>query len=490
MSVVIGHSYGFPMLYQFGDGASTSLINATGFISLAAALFLSMGSAGLASALASKTSGGLLLRRFAPICLFVPFIGLIAGFEKTFSNVLVLAALLSFGLPIITYFAAANMNKAEKSLLEQRHTNHMLARIVETSSDAITSQTLDRVIVSWNQGAENLYGYSSSEAVGQNALSIMATTSDDGALNGLIEQIKAGQSIQNVETTRRRKDGNLLPVRITCSPILDESGNVVGMSTFERDITAQKLAESRVSEFFAMVSHELRTPLTSIHAALRLIQDGLVEGEDLVDMVNVASGSSNRLLFLINDILDLKKIESGEMDLQREPLRTEDLLTSAVQSMYGLSAAKEVSLQSELRACGMVCADQHRIMQVFANLVSNAIKFSPQGSCVRLVAQEAHHGVRFCVIDQGIGIHERDQGKLFQKFQQIDSAANRKHNGTGLGLAVSKAIVELHGGTIGVDSEPGKGSTFWFELPNFARIHEIATTDCRPPAEVCAASSR
>jgi len=234
------------------------------------------------------------------------------------------------------------------------------------------------------------------------------------------------------------------------------------------DISQRKAVERMKSEFVSTVSHELRTPLTSIRGALGLLEGGVL-GElpsDAMDVVHIARSSTDRLVRLINDILDLEKIEAGKLELRHGPVDISRLITSTVESLRALADEAGVELRIDASFHGEIMGDEDRLAQVLTNFASNALKFSPRGGYVDIRARSVKNGrVRLEVIDQGIGINEKDLARLFKRFEQLDGGDRRKTGGTGLGLSISKAIVEQHAGTIGVESVIGKGSTFWFELP-------------------------
>ena len=225
-------------------------------------------------------------------------------------------------------------------------------------------------------------------------------------------------------------------------------------------------------QFLANVSHELRTPLNSVIGFSELLLTGQVEGAALSDTqrdyLETISRNGRHLLQLINELLDLSKIAAGRMDLHLEPVPLDALFREAVDSVRAQLEARRHRLALEPAAQSVsVTADRGRVLQILLNLLSNAIKFTPDGGLVTLVARVesgARH-VRVTVTDTGIGIAPQDQARLFQEFVQLDAAPSRRYEGTGLGLALSKRLVELHGGAIGVESALGKGSTFWFTLP-------------------------
>lgn len=228
-------------------------------------------------------------------------------------------------------------------------------------------------------------------------------------------------------------------------------------------IEERKAVERMKSEFIASVNHELRTPLTSMIGSLGLVREGGA-GElppDARKFVDIAYANSERLAALVNDILDMERIEADRMDMRIEPVDTGALLRRAVELNAAYAERFGARLELVPGAAPSVRADPDRLMQVLTNLLSNAAKHSPAGGAVRLAVQVAGRALRISVSDSGPGIAPEFRARLFGKFEQAD----RAHGGTGLGLAISKALVERMQGRIGVDSEPGRGATFWFELP-------------------------
>ncbi len=345
--------------------------------------------------------------------------------------------------------------------------NRRLANMVEWSGEAIIGINLDGKITSWNRGAMSYFGYEADQAKGQHIALIYP---DDKMAE--MEQFEAaarrGEKIEGHETQRQARDGKVLDVSVTHSPVFDDQHRVIGISAVIHDITERKLADRRVSEFYSIVSHELRTPLTSVRGVLGLIEGGIVEAgsSEAAGLMTVARDSTDRLIRLINDMLDLKKIESGKMVLQCKPIGVNKLVSDCLDSLKGMAETAHVKLNLDLKYEGQVFADVDKATQVLTNLVSNAIKFSPGGSEI-IVSTGAAEGnmARFKVIDNGPGIEQSNQGRLFEKFQQLDSSDTRQQGGTGLGLAICKALVSEHKGKIGLESKLGQGSTFWFELP-------------------------
>jgi signal transduction histidine kinase len=254
-----------------------------------------------------------------------------------------------------------------------------------------------------------------------------------------------------------------------------------------RDVTARHELERMKDEFIAVVSHELRTPLTAIRGALGLLETGVVGevSEAGRTLARIGRSNSDRLIRLVNDILDLESVVAGGVALNIEPLTANGLVEPALRALASIADEANVALQRDVGVGDDLefQGDRDRLAQVLTNLLDNAIKFSPPGTSVTVRTQaEGEEHVRICVQDRGPGISKADQQRLFQRFGMLDSSNARKASGTGLGLAISKAIVDLHGGSVGVESAPGKGATFYFSLPRRPLLPELKAADADEPA--------
>lgn len=345
----------------------------------------------------------------------------------------------------------------------------ILERAVQSARNGIviTDPRLpDNPIVYANPAFSEMTGYSEAEIVGHNCRFLQGTDCNQGELVDMRAAISEGRSIITV-LRNYRKDGSMFWNELSISPVHDEEGNVINFIGVQNDITARKEADRRVSEFYSMVSHELRTPLSSVRASLGLIDEG--SAGDIPSgarrLVTIALQNAERLLKLVDDILDFKKMETGNLDLNAAIVEPDAIITSVISSLSQLAANADIRLVKQINTRKALCADPDRVSQVLINLIANAIKFSPKRSTIIVAVNDMNKSMRFAITDEGPGIAERDKEKLFRKFQQLDSSDTRPKPGSGLGLAISKTIVELHGGTIGVDSVVGTGSTFWFILP-------------------------
>lgn len=342
-----------------------------------------------------------------------------------------------------------------------------LAAIVQSSEDAIIGVDLAGKIIDWNKGAETMYGFRAEEVIGEHQ-NIIVPGELQREAEDTFASIISGENVARQETIRRTKLNENIDVSITSSPIKNSLGQIIGVSSIARDITERKIADRRVSEFYSMVSHELRTPLSSIKGAMALLNSGIMGKISLEakELVEIAIKSCDRLIRLINDILDVKKIESGKLNLKASTLNPELLFDAIIQDFKPKLQEKNIQVNKEVLQVTPIEGDFDRIYQVLTNLTENAIKFSDPDSIISLKLENTENNmIKFSISDRGPGIPDENIPQLFKMFQQLDSSDTRAKGGTGLGLAICKAIVEQHGGQIGVETKPGQGSTFWFKLP-------------------------
>ncbi|MDZ4834918.1 MAG: ATP-binding protein [Candidatus Melainabacteria bacterium] len=325
----------------------------------------------------------------------------------------------------------------------------------------------DNPITYVNPSFLELTGYSQDEVINHNCRFLQGNDRDQEGLRELRKAIQQGTAI-TVVLRNYRKDNSLFWNELTVSPVHDESGRLINFIGIQNDITARTEAEKRISEFYSKISHELRTPLSSIRTALSLLKEGnggpMTSGS--LKLVEIAGRNTSRLLRLVNDILDFRKIEAGKMELRLEETAPAELIDQVLGELEATAKDRNITFEIIINCDDKMQIDRDRIAQVLSNLTVNAIKFSPTNGKVKIHTIKNRDGfICFRVIDRGQGIAKSDFGKLFQKFQQIDSSDTRAPGGTGLGLSISKSLVESHGGEIGVDSKVGRGSIFWFEIP-------------------------
>jgi PAS domain S-box-containing protein len=350
-----------------------------------------------------------------------------------------------------------------------------IENLVDNAGDAIISTDVGDRILTWNHGAEVIFGYSKEETVGQ-SLTILLPSHRAGELEEIREKVRLTGVIRNLEVRRIKKDGIIIEASLAVSPIRDKDDNVIGFLHLARDVTEKKRYEQRLKEldkmksaFVSNVSHELRTPLTAIKASADNMLDRLIgdlNGKQVGYLTRIKS-NSDRLARLINDLLDLSTIEAGKIDLRPTNLPLVTLVKEAAESLKPVAAEKLINLTVMSADPGVIAwADRDKVIQVLMNLIGNALKFTPtRGKVTIAVAKNSAAWMQISVTDTGPGIPAEEVNKVFGRFYQIGQAGTPKTQGTGLGLAISKALVEMHGGKIWVESEAGKGSTFSFTLP-------------------------
>lgn len=346
-----------------------------------------------------------------------------------------------------------------------------LAAIVDSSEDAIVSKNLDGIVQTWNPAAERLFGYTAEEMVGRSITTIIPADRLDEEAD-VLSRIRRGIAIEHFETIRQRKDGTLIDISLSVSPIKTAGGIIVGASKIARDITAQRAlmraleeAIRAKDEFLAMLSHELRTPLNAVLGYSRMLRDRSLQGERLDRALEVIDRNAQVLSQLVSDVLDVSSIVTGKGRLNRATHDIRSIASNAADVVRPAAEAKGVALELHLPTEAMCLCDADRIQQVIWNLLSNAIKFTPTGGTVTLTLRAGPNELEVTVADTGIGIPADHLPHVFRRFWQGESPHHHP-GGLGLGLALARHFVELHGGTIDVSSEgQGRGASFRFRLP-------------------------
>ena len=333
-------------------------------------------------------------------------------------------------------------------------------RLSSAASEGIAIVFDERVIEA-NNAFTRLFGYEPGDLLGQSVMSFIAPESRD-----LVARNLTIASEKPHDARGRRRDGSTFDIELTIKKIAYRDRPSFGYVV--RDISERKEIDRLKSEFVSIVSHELRTPLTSIRGSLGLMEAGAVGDlpSKARELTRIARQNADRLIRLINDILDLEKIEAGKIQLQIAALDVADLVGSTIAELRGMAHLYKVSIETDVQRGEPVAGDRDRVVQILTNLLSNALKFSPEGGVVRVIVTRGEAGfLRFVIRDEGQGISTEQQARLFMRFEQLEAANTRRRGGTGLGLAISRSLVEQQGGRIGVESTPWRGSEFWFELP-------------------------
>ena len=347
--------------------------------------------------------------------------------------------------------------------------------VVDNVVDGIITISETGEIETFNPAAEQIFGYTASQIIGQNVRILMPGPyrgEHDGYLRAYLKTGEAKIIGIGREVVGKRKDGSTFPMDLAVSEMQIGSSSI--FTGVVRDITERKQADLIKNEFISTVSHELRTPLTSIKGSLGLIKSGVIGKlpDKLRSLLEIAYSNSDRLERLINDILDIEKIEAGKMDFHLRPVEIVELVEKAIEANkgYGDKHGATFVLKDTPPEKAMVEGDEDRLMQALSNLMSNAAKFSPQGERVEVSVSSGAVGVRVSVTDHGPGIAPEFRSKIFEKFSQADSSDTRQEGGTGLGLSITKTIIEHHDGFLGFETEMGKGATFYFVLPALAEL--------------------
>jgi len=346
-----------------------------------------------------------------------------------------------------------------------------LALFAERAPIAVLELDVEGRIKEVNHEAENLFGYPAGELIEKGAsVKILVRPKFHAEFDAQWQAlIKSRESVAGLKISNPRRDGIEVVCEWTVTPLVNPDGSIISIIAQGRDITQQLEADRLKQEFTSTLSHELRTPLTSIIGSLQLVNAGVL-GElnaDQAELTEVAERNGQRLLDLINDILDIEKIESGKLTLFPEPMPMDELVNESMKLNQGFADRYKVRLEaSGLNPEVRVNADRKRLLQVMTNLISNAAKFSPTGGSVDIEMRKVNGKVVVISVgDRGKGIPEDFRNRIFGRFAQADSADTRAKGGTGLGLAICKRLIEMMDGTIGFSDRPGGGTSFWFELP-------------------------
>jgi len=346
-----------------------------------------------------------------------------------------------------------------------------LALFFERSPIAVLELDAKGVIQEMNHAGELLFGFAAAELIGQTVKTLVLAKYQPDFDAEWTKLVATRRPLAGLKVRNPRRDGLTVVCEWTVTPLVNPEGELISVIAQGRDITAQLEAERLKKEFTSTLSHELRTPLTSIIGSLQLINAGVLGDvpKDVAELTEVAERNGQRLLDLINDILDVEKIESGKLTLNPQVIRVDELVREAMVLNKGFGDRFKVRFEARGELSPReVIADHKRLLQVMTNLLSNAAKFSPEGQVVEITTEERADCLRVAVHDRGPGIPESFKARVFGRFNQADSTTSRQKGGTGLGLAICKRLVEMMQGRIGFQDREGGGTTFWFELPRHA----------------------
>jgi len=365
--------------------------------------------------------------------------------------------------------------------------------IVDSSDDAIISKNLNGIVMSWNKSAERIFGYTAAEMIGRSIETLFPQDRLDEEPQ-ILARLQRGERVDHFETQRQRKDGKLIDVSLTISPIHCAGGVIVGASKIARDITEQKEAQRKLSialdelkqadrmkaEFLATLSHELRTPLNAILGWVQILKEDPNE-EDIQHAIPIIERNVRSQSQLIEELLDMSRIETGKISLDLQPVDLAGVVSAGIETVRPAAEAKEIRLTSAFSSVtGIVMGDKDRIQQIVWNLLTNAIKFTPRNGRVHVMIKRANSHVEVSVTDTGRGISEEFLGQVFDRFRQADASPSRRYGGLGLGLSIVKHLTELHGGSVRVASDGlDKGASFVVCFPLHPVRHDSPRAEAR-----------
>ncbi|GHO88304.1 sensor histidine kinase [Dictyobacter formicarum] len=361
---------------------------------------------------------------------------------------------------------AGKITNSDTPIVKEIEERALLAAIVDSSDDAIVSKTLDSIIMSWNHAAEEMFGYTAEEAVGQSILLIVPPELHHEEVE-IIQKLRAGIRIQHYETVRVRKDKTRIEVSLSISPVKDSEGRIIGGAKIARDISKRKAEERNKDAFISMASHELKTPITSLKGFTQVLLRRFKQQNDeyTVRLLSRMDGQLNKLIKRINEMLDISIIESGQLEYHREAFAVNSVVQEIVETVQETTRTHHIVIEQQPYV--QIFGDKDRIEQVLMNLLTNAIKYSPQANRVIVRVETDTNGSNAIikVQDFGLGIARSHQQHIFRRFYRVNEEKSQNFPGLGIGLYICDEIVKRHGGHISVQSEEGKGSTFSLVLP-------------------------
>lgn len=358
-------------------------------------------------------------------------------------------------------FIGTVLDITETVLAEEK--NARLLAIIDSSNDAIIGFNLEGNITTWNNAAEDIFGFLQNEVIGSTADSLIPAEKRQ-ELTDMLAKVARGERVHQLETRMLSKDQGGIEVAITLSPIKEASGKIIGFSKIVRDITEKKHEEQRKNSFIAMVSHEIKTPITAVTAYLQMLLQRAQKEQDsfYINMLSRADIKVKKMTAMVQDFLNVTRLEEGKLQIQKQEFELAPLIKEIADDGQFLSNQHTFNTINcdELK----VFADKEKLGHVLSNLLSNAIKYSPNGGYIFIKCEPLDHKVRISVTDQGIGIKPLDQKRIFERFYRVDDENEYTPSGFGIGLYLASEILSYHNSQIHIHSKEGLGSTFFFDL--------------------------
>jgi PAS domain S-box-containing protein len=353
--------------------------------------------------------------------------------------------------------------RAEEAL---RESEERFRALTESTSDWVWEVDVDGVYTYTSPKVKDLLGYEPEEVIGKTPFDLMPPEEAKRVAEEFQAIVESQRSFARLENTNRHKDGRLVVLESSGVPFFDADGRLCGYRGIDRDITERKKLEEMKDEFIGLVSHELRTPLTVVMGAVNtaLSEGSRLSAEEMRQLLQDAAWEADSLSHLLENLLELSRAQAGRLVLHAEPMGVENVVQNVVEKISRRASGHRFLIDFP-RGLRPIPVDPLRLERILHNLLENAVNYSPQGSEIRVFAKRDRERLVIGIADQGIGISLRDQAKLFGAFQRLEQPGLEGVKGAGLGLLVCRRLVEAHGGRIWVESEPGRGSTFYFTLP-------------------------
>ena len=386
--------------------------------------------------------------------------------------------ILSIAITIIADQLEKSKRSLKKSLQAERESQALIRAITDGVNEALLLISSDQCVLDLNQRFVEIFGVPRENILGQRLEDIQTMFDQIFAEADSLFELAVNTSVDTTQDYTRLVVQNWPQARelqLYSTPIQDQTGFLGRLFVF-RDVTHEREVDRMKTEFVSLVSHELRTPLTSIKGFTEMVLDGDAGeiNEEVEEYLGIVDNNAERLVALVNDLLDISRIESGRIQLKVEAVDLNEIVQTVVATMQHNIEQKQQSLSVQIAPdATIVKGDQDKLVQVLTNYVSNAYKYTQEGGKIQIAITKQDNLAQVAVSDNGFGIAPEDQERLFTRFYRVDNAMTRQVGGTGLGLSIVKQIIELQGGEVGIDSEPGKGSIFWFTVPLSEMAHEI-----------------